>query len=116
MTSHVAGHPYQVVAARITEKIAAGTLTPGEKLPSVRALAKDADVSAVTAQKALTHLAELGHAEVVAGLGYFVTDRQPQQPSAATLESITQQLDQLQKTVAELSTRLEHLEDASDER
>lgn len=115
MTSpHVAGHPYQVVAADIVRQIKAGTLKPGEKLPSVRALAKEADVSAMTAQKALNHLAEQGHAEVTAGLGYFVTEQVVSDP--VSFESVTQQLDHLQKTVTDLSTRLERLEDHSGER
>ncbi|WP_020495654.1 GntR family transcriptional regulator [Sciscionella marina] len=109
MTSHLAAHPYQVVAGRIIEKIQAGDLKPGEKLPSVRGLARDADVSTVTAQKVLTYLAELGHAEVVSGLGYFVTEQQPGN-SGVSLETVTDQLDQLQRTVADLASRVERLE------
>jgi GntR family transcriptional regulator len=111
----LAGHPYQAVAASIAAKIDSGELRPGEKLPSVRALAKDRGVSPMTAQKALTQLAEDGYAEVVAGLGYFV--RQPQDsndPPSDPLEAIHRQLDALNLTVADLADRLERLEDKSD--
>ncbi|MEU0470234.1 winged helix-turn-helix domain-containing protein [Amycolatopsis sp. NPDC006131] len=107
----VTGHPYQAVAASIAAKIDAGELKPGEKLPSVRALARDRGVSPMTAQKALTQLAEDGYAEVTAGLGYFVT--QPGELHDDPLAAIHRQIDALNATVADLAQRLERLEEQS---
>lgn len=107
----VTGHPYQAVAASIAAKIDAGELKPGEKLPSVRALARDRGVSPMTAQKALTQLAEDGYAEVTAGLGYFVI--QPGESHDDPLAAIHRQIDALNATVADLAQRLERLEEQS---
>lgn len=112
--SQLAGHPYQAVAADIAAKIESGELKPGEKLPSVRVLAKQRELSPMTAQKALTQLAEDGYAEVVAGLGYFVKG-----PLAAgdddstSVAAIHRQLDALQAAVADIAQRLERLEGLS---
>jgi DNA-binding GntR family transcriptional regulator len=109
----VASHPYQAVAAAYIRKIKSGELSPGDKLPSVRQVAKDHDVSPMTAQKALSQLADDGYAQVVAGLGYFVVDP-AESPSdqTATLQSVIQQLDGLQAVVEDLAQRLQRLEDA----
>lgn len=113
-SAHVTGHPYQLVAGRIAGKIDAGDLRPGDKLPSVRALAKDNEVSAMTAQKALGQLVVDGYAEAVSGLGYFVTEPQRRNTEqAATVESINRQLDDLQATVATLADRVQRLEDGA---
>jgi DNA-binding GntR family transcriptional regulator len=112
MTSpHLAGHPYQAVAAEIAAKIDSGELKSGEKLPSVRTLAKERGVSPMTAQRALTQLADEGYAEVVAGLGYFIKEPPaPVKEEASPVAAIHRQLDELQATVADIAERLGRLE------
>ncbi|GAA2349699.1 GntR family transcriptional regulator [Saccharopolyspora halophila] len=115
-SQRVAAHPYQELALSIMEKIDNGDLPPGSKLPSVRSLAKDHDVSSMTAQKALLQLAQDGYAEAVSGLGYYALE--PPTDSAAdetgeSLAEVTQQLRQLQSEVRALAARLEHLEQES---
>lgn len=109
----VAAHPYQELAYSVMEQIERGELPPGTRLPSVRALAKDHDVSAMTAQKALGQLVHDGYAESVAGLGYFAKEP-PESPSASesgeSLAEVAQQLHQLQAEFGVLSARLERLE------
>lgn len=107
----VVGHPYQVVARSIARQIDSGTLKPGSKLPSVRTLAKDQGVSSMTAQKALTQLAEDGYAEAVAGLGYFVKEPPTETHERSDSDAIHEQLDELYAAVAEISGRLARLED-----
>jgi DNA-binding transcriptional regulator YhcF (GntR family) len=112
----MAAHPYQELAYSIMETIERGELPPGTKLPSVRALARDHDVSAMTAQKALSQLAHDGYAESVAGLGYFA--KKPPENLAAddageSLADVAQQLRQLQAEVRALADRLEDLEQKS---
>lgn len=117
-SQRVAAHPYQELAYSIMETIEQGELPPGTKLPSVRALAKDHDVSAMTAQKALSQLAHDGYAESVAGLGYFAKEP-PKSPAGnevgASLAEVAQQLQQLQAEVGALAARLERLEQGSPE-
>jgi DNA-binding transcriptional regulator YhcF (GntR family) len=112
----MAAHPYQELAYSIMETIERGELPPGTKLPSVRALARDHDVSAMTAQKALSQLAHDGYAESVAGLWYFA--KKPPENSVAddageSLAEVAQQLRQLQAEVRALAERLEDLEQKS---
>ncbi|WP_246271587.1 GntR family transcriptional regulator [Amycolatopsis acididurans] len=111
----LAGHPYQALAASIAKKIDSGELKPGEKLPSVRGLAKEQGVSPMTAQKALTQLADDGYAEVVAGLGYFITQPQPQsQDELDPIQAVHRQIDALQAAIADIAQRVERLEGRSD--
>nr|WP_307850042.1 winged helix-turn-helix domain-containing protein [Saccharopolyspora sp. HNM0986] len=111
----VAAHPYQEMASEIARQIDGGDLSPGTRLPSVRALAKQHEVSAMTAQKALNQLAQDGYAEAVSGLGYFAQEP-PAKEEARTDPStaaINRQLAELQDTVSELRARVEALEDRS---
>lgn len=107
----VASHPYQAVAARIIAKIKTGDLRLNDKLPSVRQLAKDEDVSPMTAQKALTHLAESGYAKAVSGLGYFVTDPPEGEPQAVTITDVVRQVEELRAEVKTLRSRVDELEE-----
>jgi DNA-binding GntR family transcriptional regulator len=76
----VAAAPASSIIARVLEdKIAAGELAPGDRTPSVRALARDFGVSPATASKALSHLAVLGLAEPRPGVGMIVLQRRPSQ-------------------------------------
>ncbi|WP_249124377.1 GntR family transcriptional regulator [Saccharopolyspora erythraea] len=111
----VAAHPYQELAAEIATKIDSGELAPGTRLPSVRALAKQHEVSAMTAQKALNQLALDGYAEAVSGLGYYAKEPpfEGEAPAELAVESIARQLADLQGTVAELQARIEALESRS---
>lgn len=100
------------MAAGIATQIDSGDLAPGTRLPSVRALAKQHEVSAMTAQKALNQLVQDGYAEAVSGLGYFVKEplAGEEAPADTTTAAVTRQLAELQDTVAELQARVEALE------
>ncbi|HIZ76306.1 MAG TPA: GntR family transcriptional regulator [Firmicutes bacterium] len=60
--------------AEIKQKILAGIMAPGEKLPSVRDLAMDEGVNPNTAQKALTQLEAEGLIYTNRTSGRFVTE------------------------------------------
>lgn len=100
------------MAAEIVTKIDSGDLAPGTRLLSVRALAKEHNVSTMTAQKALNQLAQDGYAEAISGLGYFVKEppAEGRMTSDQAVEAIAHQLDELQGTVAELRARVDALE------
>lgn len=116
--SRATGHPYQAMAAEIVAKVKRGELRPGDRLPSVRALAKEYGVTTTTAQKAVRQLAEDGYATTVQGLGVFVREPDPtsDRREAVTTETLLRQLDELQATVEDLVVRLERLEQAQAER
>lgn len=67
--------PYLQIADKLLEQITSGQLSPGDRLPSLRDLAKTYGVSPVTAGKALAHLQTEGYATVPGkGLATIVRD------------------------------------------
>lgn len=63
---------YQQLMEKISAKIASGEYQPGDKLPPEIELAKQNQVSVITARKALDELARQGHVERRQGKGTFV--------------------------------------------
>ena len=110
--SQVPSHPYRTAAADIAAKVDRGDLKPGDKLPSIRALAAEYGITTATTQKAIRQLTDDGYLQTVPGLGLFVTDpnQRPADSQPATAEVIIQQLDELQTIVADLAERLHRLE------
>jgi DNA-binding FadR family transcriptional regulator len=62
------------VTEQIAFRIASGAYPPGEKMPSVRALAKELGINPSTVQVILGRLQETGLVEVSPGVGYLVRD------------------------------------------
>ena len=62
---------YEQISSQVKAQILAGTLAPGAKLPSIRALASDLGVSVITTKRAYTDLEQLGFICTVQG-GCFV--------------------------------------------
>ncbi len=73
---------YRQIAEQITDQICSGRLTIGARLPTVRELASQLDVTVVTVQNAYAELQEAGLAEAVVGRGTFVTRPEPADPAA----------------------------------
>jgi GntR family transcriptional regulator len=64
---------YEQICGRIRNMIATGELQSGSALPSVRALAADLKISALTVKKAYDCLEEDGFTATVHGKGTYVT-------------------------------------------
>lgn len=75
--------PSRQIVEAVLDRIAAGTLKPGERLPSVRALAAEALVNPNTVNKAYRELEALGAVEGRNGAGVFV---RPEGPAVARAE------------------------------
>ncbi len=67
--------PYEQVRLRIADLAASGTLTAGEKLPPVRALATELGLAANTVARAYRELEAAGLVETRGRLGTVVTAR-----------------------------------------
>lgn len=65
---------YEQIAARIRVAVAAGDLSPGDALPSVRKLARDLRVNPATVVQAYRDLAADGFVEMRHGQGTFVQE------------------------------------------
>jgi GntR family transcriptional regulator len=66
------------IEARLSDRIASGGLTPGERLPPERALAATLGVSRMTVRQALDALARRGLVERGVGRGTFVRSARPE--------------------------------------
>lgn len=66
---------YEQICLQIKSLIMDGTLTPGEALPSMRALARDLHISVITVQRAYEDLTRDGFIETVSGKGSFVASQ-----------------------------------------
>ena len=63
---------YEQITNQIKAQILDGTLSEGQQLPSIRALASDLRVSAITTKRAYADLETQGYIETVQGKGSFV--------------------------------------------
>ncbi len=63
---------YEQIATQIREQVLTGVLTAGEKLPSIRALATQLRISAITTKRAYQDLEAQGFVHTVPGKGCFV--------------------------------------------
>lgn len=66
---------YEQICMQIKSLIMNGTLSAGEALPSMRALAKDLHISVITVQRAYEDLTRDGFIETVSGKGSFVASQ-----------------------------------------
>ena len=64
---------YEQIAGQIKGLVLSGELVPGQRLPSIRALASSLRVSAITTKRAYADLEAAGFIETVRGKGSFVT-------------------------------------------
>ena len=69
---------YEQIVGQIKEQIMKGVLKQDTALPSVRGLAKDLRISALTVKKAYDALEQEGFIVTVHGKGSFVADMNPQ--------------------------------------
>ena len=65
---------YRQVANQVKEAIARGDVSAGERLPSIREMARDLNISVITVKRAYLDLESEGYLRTRAGLGTFVAD------------------------------------------
>src|SRR5262249_54511458 len=102
---------YQRVAEAIKADIRSGALQVGQQLPGHRTLAEQHGVALGTAQKALQLLEDQGWVVAQPAVGVFVNEPLGQDDGEeVTVETINQQLSDLQAAVENLARRVERLE------
>lgn len=94
------------VADDLRVRIEAGEFGPGAKLPSLRKLVEEYNVTQVTANAALQRLCSDGLAVSSSGRGYFVADVSPDRPAAVDdrLQALETQVQELRARVASLES------------
>ena len=68
--------PYEQVRRQVTALVSAGTLAPGDRLPTVRRLAEDLGLAVNTVARAYRELEQAGVIETRGRAGSFVTGDQ----------------------------------------
>lgn len=68
---------YEQIVGQIKAQVLGGILCDGDALPSVRGLAKELTISALTVKKAYDTLEEDGYIATVHGKGSFITAANP---------------------------------------
>ena len=63
---------YEQIASQVREAVTLGELAPGDQLPSIRALATQLRISAITTKRAYQELEAQGLIHTVPGKGCFV--------------------------------------------
>lgn len=66
---------YEQIAQQVRDGILTGALAPGERLPSIRSLATDLRISAITTKRAYQDLEAQGFIQTVPGKGCFVAEQ-----------------------------------------
>lgn len=101
------------VAAALRDEIHAGTLAPGDQLPSIRKLAERFNVAPMTAQSAIEVLRNEQLIYTSLGRGSFVRDEAPHSGSPAPspeFQAISEHLNDLDIRVREMAERVTELE------
>ena len=83
---------YDQIYSQIKAQIIAGKLSPGEALPSIRALAKDLRISVITTKRAYDELEADGFLYTVAGKGCFVAEKNLQLVREGRLRELEEHL------------------------
>jgi len=95
---------YEQIAERLADDIRSGVLTPAERLPSERDLARTLEVSRACVREALASLQLQGVVETRHGAGTFVVGLPPSQPRHdASPSAVLEARAQLEPAVARLA-------------
>ena len=87
--SNASGKPiYEQICTQIKNAILSGELSPGDALPSIRALAKDLRISVITTTRAYAELARDGFIDRVPGKGCYVAEKNLELVREAHLKQI----------------------------
>ena len=107
---NTAGQPiYDQISSQIKAQIIAGTLRPGEALPSIRGLAKDLKISVITTKRAYDELEAQGFVTTVAGKGCFVAEKNLDLVREHQLKTLEAQLSAAAKTARDCGVTTEEL-------
>ena len=98
---NTAGQPiYDQISSQIKAQIIAGTLRPGEALPSIRGLAKDLKISVITTKRAYDELEAEGFLYTVAGKGCFVAAKNTELLREENLKCIEEHMQEIRRLAA----------------
>ena len=83
---------YQQITRQIRQQVLNGELTEGELLPSIRALARDLQISVITTKRAYDELEREGLVNTVGGKGTFVAAQNPELLRERKMQAVEEKL------------------------
>lgn len=86
---------YEQIKKSIINQILDGTLNADEALPSIRVLAKDIKISAMTIKKAYDELEKEGYLKSIQGKGTFVSPKNTELAKEQAQQEIEQQIEKI---------------------
>ena len=99
--SNASGKPiYEQIYAQIKNNIISGELSPGDALPSIRALAKDLRISVITTTRAYDELERDGFIDRVPGKGCYVAEKNLELMREAHLKQIEDHMNEIVELAA----------------
>lgn len=105
---------YEQIKEAIKKEIVTGSLRAGEKLPSVRSLARDLKISILTVKKAYDELVEEGFIETRQGLGSFVLEDNSQLKQEEKNKTLEEKIIEVVKLAKALKIPKKELEELID--
>ena len=108
--SNASGKPiYEQIYTQIKNNIISGELSPGDALPSIRALAKDLRISFITTKRAYEELEKDGFLYTVPGKGCYVAPRNVELLREENLKKIEEHIDEALRLALEAGLAKEEL-------
>ena len=99
--SNASGKPiYEQICTQIKNAILSGELSPGDALPSIRALAKDLRISVITTKRAYDELERDGFIDRVPGKGCYVAEKNLELVREAHLKQIEDHMSEIVELAA----------------
>lgn len=96
--SNASGKPiYEQIYTQIKNSIISGELSPGDALPSIRALAKDLRISVITTKRAYDELENEGFIYTLPGKGCFVAERSTELLREENLKKIEEHMQEVRR-------------------
>ena len=94
--SNTSGKPiYEQIYTQVKNCIISGELSPGDALPSIRALAKDLRISVITTTRAYDELERDGFIDRVPGKGCYVAEKNLELVREAHLKQIEEHMTEI---------------------
>ena len=94
--SNASGKPiYEQIYTQVKNCIISGELSPGDALPSIRALAKDLRISVITTSRAYDELERDGFIDRVPGKGCYVAEKNLELVREAHLKQIEEHMTEI---------------------
>lgn len=100
---------YSQIENQLKALIAGGSLPAGTALPSIRVLAKDLEVSAITTRRAYQNLESHGFIRTVQGKGTFVADIETNVKEEVKTTTVYQTFEQAIETAVHYDYTLEEI-------